>query len=89
MCLVDIAAMMNISIGFADVLDVLSSAGHIVGHLRYSASMGNTKVWMVRVSIGLPSVGLSGYSRFLIVFGIWSTVAVRNWGGRTGHSSVV
>ena len=81
--------MMNISIGFAGVFDVVSSAGDIVIHLRYSASMANTKGLLVRVSIGLSRVGLSGYSRFLVVLGIWSTVAVRNGGGRTGHSSVV
>ena len=89
MGLVDIAAVMNISIGLADVFDVMSSAGHIVVHLGYSASMGNTEGLLVRVSIGLARVGLSGYSILLFVLGIWSAVAVRNWGGRTGHSSVV
>lgn len=85
----DIAAVMYISVGFADVFDVVSTTSHVVVHLRYSASTGTTKGLLVRISIGLPCVGLSGYGRFLIVLGIWSTVAVRNWGSRTGHSSVV
>lgn len=89
MGLVDIAAVMYISVGFADVLDVVSAAAHIAVHLRHSASRGNTKSLLVRISIILSQMGLSWYSRLLAVLGVWSTVAVRDWGGRTGHGGVI
>ncbi len=89
MRLVDIAALMYVSVGFADVLDVLSAASRIAFHLRHSASRGNTKSLLVCVSLSLTKVSLSGHSWLLAVLGIWSTIAVRNGGGCTGHCGIV
>ena len=89
MRLVDIAALMYISIGLADVLDVMSTATRIALHFRYSASRGYTKCLLVRISISVCWVDLSRYGRLLAVFIDRSTIAVRDWGSRTGHSSVV
>lgn len=85
----DIAAVVYFSVGFADVLDVVPAATHVTLHFRHSGSRINTKSLLVRISISLSQVGLGGYSRLLDVLVVWSTVAVRNWGGRTGHSGVV
>ena len=87
--LVDIAALMYVSVGFADVLDVMSAASRTAFHLRHSAPRGNTKSLLVRVTLRLSKVSLSGHSWLLAVLGIRSTIAVRNGGGGTGHCGVV
>lgn len=89
MSLVDVAALVYIGVWLADVLDVLSAAASIALHLRHSASRSNTRSLLVRISILLDWVGVSGYGRLLAVLVVWSAIVVRNRGGRTGHGSVI
>ena len=86
MLLVNIASVMYTSIGFIDVLGIVSAAAH----LRHGASRCNTQRLLVGITIGMCWVGQSGYSRLLAVLVVRSTVsAVRNWSGGTSHSSFI
>ena len=85
----NVATLMYVSVGLVDMLNVVSAASRTTIHLRYSLARGNTKVLMVRMSIGLSLVRLRGYSRLLGILVVRSTIAVRNRSGRSGHSGVI
>lgn len=86
MFLVSVASVMYTSIGFIDVLGIVSTTTH----LRHGGSGCNTKRLLIGISISMCWVGQSGYSRLLAVFVVRSTVrAVRNWGGGTSHRGVI
>ena len=90
MRLVDVASVMHICVRLIDMLDKVSTPTYIAPHFRDSASRGDPKRLLVRISISVCWVGLSGYSRLLAVLVVRSTVSiVRNWGGGTGHSGVI
>ena len=89
MRLMNIAALVYVSVGLVDVLNVVSAASRTAIHLRYSISRGDTKSLMVRMSIGLSLVRLRGDSRLLTILVVWSTIAVRNRSGRPSHSGVI